>query len=340
LLVSGHGGLTAFNFFRKTWNLQKKLHNSIKEQKLLRSGDHVLVGVSGGPDSIALLHLLNSLKYDLGFRITVAHINHGLRKSATLDQKFVEQTCKLLSLECLTVSVSIKKQKGSLEEIAREKRLAALLKLAKQKKAKVIALGHNQDDLAETVLMRILRGTGLLGLQGIRQKRPMEKVSIVRPLLSTTRKDIEAFLKKKGIRFRIDPTNKQTKFYRNKIRLKLLPLLESQYNLNIKHVLANLANSCSADVANKKFKQLVKTPSKDKLRIPLKGFLRESLSMQRMILRTAVVHLKGNTRRLTMDHIIELENLIHNKPYRSIVHLPQGLKGCKEKIYLTLSHDK
>lgn len=313
-----------------------KVKNTIKKYNLFDKNDKVVVGVSGGPDSIALLYLLNSLKKELKISLHIAHLDHRLRKDSSKDKAFVEGLAKRLKIPITTAQINIRElaRKGSLEEVARNARLGFLFKVARDIKATKIALGHNLDDQAETVLMRILRGTGLYGLSGILPKRNISGYQIIRPLIEVKRKEIEAYLKKKKIRPRIDKSNLEDIYFRNKIRNKLIPFLGKVYNKNIKEVLSNMAESTGYDydclfrIANKFVK-------KSGTSFELKKFLKLHPSIQRLILRLMIARIKGDTRRITFQHIREIEDMIFNRPVNSVVDLPKGVSVTKKKRFLS-----
>jgi tRNA(Ile)-lysidine synthase len=312
----------------------KKLKDTIKRRHLFIKGDKVVVGVSGGPDSVALLYALNSLKKELGLKLHIAHLDHMLRRESNKDREFVQNLASRLKIPVTWAKVNVKAlaKKGSLEEIARDQRLGFLFKVAKEIKAKKIALAHNLDDQAETVLMRILRGTGLYGLSAILPKRKIRGFEIIRPLIEIRRTEIETYLKKKKIKPRRDASNAQDIYFRNKIRNKLLPLLEKEYSLNIKELLTNLAESAAYD-----YDYLNKTALSAHKRlgrkINLARFLRLHPAVRRLVLRLNIARIKGNTRRIGMQHIKELEDLILNRPVNSIVDLPAGVSVAKKKQY-------
>ena len=326
-----------------------KVKKTIGRNTLLNQGDHIIVGVSGGPDSMALLHILDKLRYEFALKLSVVHVNHQLRKGADADERFVQKACRSLQIPCTTIQLNLDgpKTKGSLEEIAREKRLESLFQIAKRKKADSIALAQHRDDLAETVLMRILRGTGLLGLQGILPKREISGHTVIRPFIDVTRKEIESFLKKSHVKFRTDPTNKQTRFFRNKVRLQLLPLLKKEYQANITEVLAHLSNTVNMDYdfmesqSQAALSRLTKKPlKKNELKLSLPALLKLHPGLQRMVLRLALRQLQGNLRRLTLTHLKEIEDLMRNRPVGSIVHLPSKTEARKVKLALVLSRRK
>ena len=324
-------------------SLLEKLKRDILHNKIVKSGDKIVVGVSGGPDSVFLLHFLNHLSHELGLKLCVAHLNHKLRKSADTDERFVIKLASHLALPCATGAVHLKKRRGSVEEVARQARLKFLIGCARKFRTKTIALAHTQDDLAETVLMRILRGTGLYGLQGMLPERDIYSFTFIRPLLHITRAEIIKFLKQNGIAYRFDPTNKEKKFFRNKIRLRLIPILEKQYHKAIKKTLANLSRTAGADYdylekeGRSAFKKVLKESKKtNTVEIRLSEFCRLHSAMQRMILRLSIEKLKNDTRRLTLSHLREIEDLVENRPVGSAVHLPQGITAVKNSDTLVV----
>lgn len=317
--------------------LLDKVRETIERYGLIEAGDKIVAGVSGGADSVALLYLLNGLKKELDIYIHVAHLDHMLRFDSYKDKEFVENLALRLGLAITTSRVNVKglAKRGSLEEIARNARLGFLFKVAKDIKANKIALGHNLDDQAETVLMRILRGAGLYGLSGILPKRNIAGFYIIRPLIEARRKDIENFLKKKNIKPRVDKTNLEEIYFRNKVRHKLLPLLAKEYNKNIKEILSNMAENVGYDyeylnlVAERKMKQLGS-------KINIEKFLKLHPSVQRLVLRLNIAAVKGDMRRITFQHIKEIEDLISNRPINSIVDLPKGVSVIKKKRTLSI----
>ena len=324
-------------------NLPARVKAIIQNQHLLQPGATVIVGVSGGADSVTLLHILHELRYELGIQIHVAHFNHRLRRGARGDQEFVEDfTSRLkLPLSCARRTGPAFGLKGSLEDHARQWRFNFFLKLAKKMKTDVVVLAHTQDDLAETVLMRVVRGTGLLGLGGIAPEAHFKGIRIIRPLLSVARTEIERYLQEHRLSYRVDPTNRLEKFFRNKIRWRLLPLLEREYQKNIKSHLAHLANSAAVDyeclegqareILNARLRPIKNSKY---IRVPLKDLHRCHLSLRRIILRLAFARLKGDLRRLTWRHIEELEDLLAHRPAGSVVDLPVAVAVTKEKKYL------
>ena len=231
--------------------------NTINKYNLIKPNDSIIIGVSGGPDSVALLKILYSINLakNLHLRLFVAHINHQLRgKSSEKDAQFVQNLSKDLSLPFLLKSVNVQEianqTKRSIEETARIERYKYFGELSQRHNVAIVALGHTADDNAETVIHRIIRGTGLMGLGGIPINRPLvagSSIQVVRPLLFTWRREIIEYLRKKQINYRTDESNYETTYLRNKIRLELIPLLEKQYNPNIKNSIVQLCQILNAN---------------------------------------------------------------------------------------------
>lgn len=315
--------------------ISEKVRATIQKHRLLNKGDKVLVGVSGGPDSVALLYLLITLKNDFRLRLHVAHFDHSLRKGSGKDAEFVKKLCEKLSVGFTGVKAGIKKMagKGSLEEIARNARLGFFFRTARKIRADKIALGHNLDDQAETVLMRILRGTGLYGLTGISPKRVINGFTVIRPLIAVSRREIEGFLRKNKIRTRLDPTNSKNFYFRNKIRNRLLPLLEKEYSSNIKTLLVNMGESVALDYEYL-FCAAERADQNSGKRLDLKRFLKLHPSIQRLVLRLNIAKHSGSTRKIEFQHVKEIEDLIFYRPVDSVVDLPKGVSVRKKKGYL------
>ena len=315
------------------------VRETVNRFRMLDKGDKVLVGVSGGPDSVSLLYALRALQKDFKLSLHIAHLDHMLRRDSVKDRMFVERLAAKLKVPVSieTIDVMSLAKKGSLEEAAREARLDFFFRTAKKIKADKIALGHTRDDQAETILMRIIRGSGLYGLAGILPKRRINDFQVIRPLIEVPRSKISAFLKRRKIHARLDASNKEDVYFRNRVRLNLIPLLRKSYNPNITELLANMAQSIAADyeylntAAGKAFTRIMKGAGKEEVNLDLKGFLKLHPAMRRLILRLAVSRVAGSTRRLTFQHIKEIEDLIVNRPVNSVVDLPKGICVVNKK---------
>ncbi|HSS40763.1 MAG TPA: tRNA lysidine(34) synthetase TilS [Polyangia bacterium] len=211
---------------------------------LFERGDRVVVAVSGGPDSMTLLHVLWEARDRLGIALEVAAVDHGLRPAAAAEVALVAERAAALELPFWPIAVQVRRERGqaSLQDAARRARLGALAALAAQRGARRVALGHNADDQAETVLFRIMRGTGLRGLAGI----PYRRDPFVRPLLDVPRAEIERYRARRSIPFATDPSNADPRFTRARIRHHILPLLASE-NPRISQALIGLARAARGD---------------------------------------------------------------------------------------------
>ncbi len=230
--------------------LQKRVIEVIKKYDLFSKNDRILLGISGGPDSVSLLSLIFNINRtgNIYSELSIAHLNHLIRgKESEQDEQFVRGLAKRFNLSIVVERKDIKeiaqKRKLSLEETARDERYKFLETAAKKVGASVIAVGHTADDNAETILHRIIRGAGILGLSGMRPKRrlnPLSIVTLVRPLLFSWRDDIIAYLKEMNLSYRCDSTNLEKDKFRNRIRMELIPLLEKDYNAKVKKSLIKL----------------------------------------------------------------------------------------------------
>jgi len=220
----------------------RAFESAIRRHGLLRPGDRVVVAFSGGPDSSALLALLLEIREAWSLDIQVAHFNHRLRRRAAADARFAERTARRLGLRFHPGEGDVRgysiRHSLNLEEAARTLRYEFLKKTARRVKASRIATGHTRNDQAETLLMRLMRGSGPAGLSGV---HPDVGGLIIRPLLDLSRDDLALFLKDKGWTFRVDEMNSDLRFLRNRIRHKLLPLLKKEYEARVVEHLARTA---------------------------------------------------------------------------------------------------
>lgn len=334
--------------------LQESVKKLILEESLIGDGDLLIVAVSGGADSLSLLHVLHDLgKGDCpSFSLFVAHLNHGLRgKSAREDAEFVRQEAQKMGLPSKIAtkdcSAYARRYKLSLEDAARRLRYGFLQQLAQRIGAARIAVGHTREDQVETLLLNILRGTGLAGLTGMKTERKIgtEGLRLIRPLLKTSRKALERYCLEKGLSPRWDETNLETRFLRNRIRLELIPLLEKEYNPNLLQNIGNMAELLLDDhdflhgVAKRRFTRLLLEEEDERLVLDGGALLKEHGALQGRILRLAVKRLIGTTpREIGYSQVGAILNLIQKGPPHGRLHLPFGLEVSRSyarlKIYL------
>ncbi|MBI3317388.1 MAG: tRNA lysidine(34) synthetase TilS [Candidatus Omnitrophica bacterium] len=229
-------------------NLLSQFEILLNQSRLIFPGDKILIACSGGPDSTALLHLFRFLVPSWKLKIGVLHYDHGWRgKDSQKDARWVEKLCANFHIPCTVGQFSarqkknFKKNKLSLEEAARKARYDYFLNQAKTQRVDKLVTAHTLEDQAETILMRIVQGTGLAGLCGIRPVVALRgRVKVIRPMLSFSKKEILCFLKEHHFSFRIDATNRSNRFLRNRIRSQLIPLLEHDFNPRVVHALARV----------------------------------------------------------------------------------------------------
>jgi tRNA(Ile)-lysidine synthase len=226
-------------------NLLGRFEAHLLEKSFFGSGERILVACSGGPDSVALFHLLHELSPENKWELGLVHFNHQLRPGAAkTDERFVKTLARKFHVPFDSGTGNVKHEaretKTSIEEAARKMRYDFFLKTAKRRRIKKVVLAHTLGDQAETVLMRILQGTGLRGLQGIREVYKIKGVSFIRPLLTFTKEELLNFLRMKGIASRKDESNGSSQFLRNRIRLKLIPMLQRDFNPRIVEALSRI----------------------------------------------------------------------------------------------------
>lgn len=214
--------------------LEEKVIQTIKKYNMIKDGDKVVIGVSGGPDSITLLNILNNLKEKLNIKIYVAHINHMIREEANEETEYVREFCDKLGIDFFAKKIKVeeeaKKLKIGTEEAGRNIRYSFFEEVANKVGANKIATAHNSNDNAETVLMNIIRGTSVSGLKGIEKVRDGK---FIRPIIECNRNEIEEYCKEQNLDPRYDKSNKENIYTRNKIRNLLIPYLQKEFNPNI-----------------------------------------------------------------------------------------------------------
>ncbi len=221
----------------------KEIFKDIKNHKLIKKGGTIILGFSGGPDSVFLLEILKKYKEEIDSEIEIilVHINHMLRgEDSDSDEKFSESIAKKNSFKFYSKKINITKisieEKKGLEEIGREVRHQLFKEIFEKEGGDKIALAHNKDDQIETFLFRLIRGTSLEGLEGIR----MKKMQYIRPIINVFKKEILKYLSENKIEYRVDKTNFENEFTRNSIRLDLIPFIEKRYNPKFKDKIFNI----------------------------------------------------------------------------------------------------
>jgi tRNA(Ile)-lysidine synthase len=321
---------------------ERQLKDNILQQGVIPYAARILVGVSGGADSTALLHLLHSLRYELALDLIVVHYDHALRPGSGKDLRFVGEMSADLGLTFLSEKNRVKCPKGSsVEDFARGRRFDFFVRMAKKTGADAVVLAHTQDDLAETVLMRILRGTGLSGLRSILPQRRISGIVFLRPMLDMTRVQVESFLVGKKIKYVDDPTNAGDDFLRNRIRHKLIPYITKEFSVSVKEKLAELAFNASIDydfieTSLQKALDRTLTTAPHAVKITLKTWKSYPQAIRRMVLREAVERMTGVQGGLSYQHALLLEKTAL-KGKKSRISLPLGFEAVISDKFLTLS---
>ncbi|NQU16620.1 MAG: tRNA lysidine(34) synthetase TilS [Candidatus Saganbacteria bacterium] len=324
--------------------IKQQFLQTIKEYKMIAPKDIIIVGLSGGADSVALLYLLNEYKNELDITLYVAHLNHLLRHDAGIDQNFVENICKNLGITCFTEAIDVaayaEKNKLNLENAARKLRYNFYYRTASKVGANKISLGHTADDNVETFLMHLLRGAGLKGLSGI----PPLRGNIIRPLIKIWRRDIEKFTASLKVVPRIDHTNYESKYLRNRVRLKLIPQLKI-YNLNIKQILLQTILLLTEDAqfletrVKEALKEVTITEKEYQIELDISRLRALEAPVQGHLIRAAIEKLKGNLSELAFSHIHDIsKNLSSTEGWE--LHLPDKIFAIGNRNKLLISKEK
>ena len=348
-------------------NLESKVLDFIQRHILIPRKELVVVGVSGGADSVCLLHVLTKWRRRLGIKLHIAHLNHQLRGvESEADAEYVSNLAGSLdipsTIDRQDVAAYRTERNCSIEEAARELRYAFLARVAREVGAHRIAIGHTRDDQVETILMHILRGTGITGLCGLAPCSPMaydsqgmslrdsslslrrsssslpvsplslrakrSNLLVIRPLLDITREETTSYCREHQLEPRIDSSNLSPSFFRNRLRLHLLPLLR-QYNPSIDQALLRLADIAKGDNAliEQQASGLwdeVARQENNAIYLDKKQIANLPIALQRHLLRTAVTRLAGDVRDIEASHIEAARSLL-NKPAGKRIPLPHGL---------------
>jgi len=311
--------------------LEVQVLKTMRKHGMLAPGDRVVVAVSGGADSVALLVCLQRLGRRLGITLSAAHLNHGLRgRESDADEKFVRRLCATLGIELVAekarVGEKAKAAKQNLEEAAREARYDFLRRTAQSAGAARIAVGHNLDDQAETVLLQFFRGSGASGLAAI---HPVVDGTIVRPLLETRRSDILRYLDTLSIRYREDSSNRDLRLRRNLLRHKWLPRLKDDFNPRLAETLARGADLAreTADflaTVSQDAYQRIRAPARGGVLLPIPEICRMHLLLQKLVLRHALREVRGTLRGISARHTDFLVGLCRSGQSGQSVELPGG----------------
>lgn len=330
-------------------NFQKKVLEYCQIHQLIKKQEKIVVGISGGADSVCLFLVLGYMKKIFNIEIFALHVNHQLRgREADEDEVFVKALCENYQIPLKIVSEQVKelarKNKQSIEEAGRELRYKAMERYRQEVGADKIAVAHHKNDQAETVLYHLCRGSGLDGLAGMQPKRG----KIIRPLLSVTRVEIEQYLKEQKQLFQIDSTNLENIYMRNKLRNQVIPFLEKEINKQtVEHISASAellgeVASYIAQNGEKAFKNMVEIENKDCkkiMKIKLAAFYEEDLVIQKWVVKKLLSILAEQSKNLEQQHILDVISLTQKQVGKRI-NLPYNIVVWKDYSYILFEKTK
>jgi tRNA(Ile)-lysidine synthase len=311
-------------------SLIKKIQNSIFTNALFGRGAKIVLGVSGGPDSVCLLDVFSKLQKKYALELSIAHVNYHLRgKDSEKDAHFVEKLAGKynLSLDILETRIG---DKNKSEEELRDVRYTFFEEVRKENEFDLIAVAHNANDQAETVLMRLIRGTGLAGLSAMSAKNG----KIIRPLLKITRKEIIEYLKENELSYRIDKTNKEAVYLRNKIRNKLIPYLEKNFNPSILRVLSKSASGFGEDYAVIEY--MTEKAWEENQKLSVKKILTLPAAIQKRILQRAIAQKKMNGAHENYNQVEEILKALKSTKNKKQIVSGAGLKMTRRGDTITI----
>lgn len=326
--------------------LAETVLHTIEKYNLIEKGDNVIVGISGGPDSVCLLHIMHRLAERIGIKLYAVHVNHGLRGSESdEDEAFVRDFCSRLGVELKVHAADIAeiaKEKGiSLEEAGREIRYREFHCFGEALGGAKIAVAHNKNDQAETLLMRLIRGTGLDGLKGMNHKRE----TVIRPLLDIPREDIESYCRENALAPRTDSSNLQSIYTRNKIRLGLIPYINQSFSTDIVETLYRTSLVLRDDY------EAMEAAVRDAYRqclmrcnescVELDNGCLDTLhpGIAKRVVRSAIRKVKGDLKGIENKHIEDILDLIREGRTGAILQLPQGIRIARSYGIIKVHRD-
>jgi tRNA(Ile)-lysidine synthase len=324
---------------------QKRVLCFIQEQHLIRAGDHVLVAVSGGPDSVVLLHVLLALQATLQVaKLTTVHLDHQLRgEESRQDARFVQDLSERWGVACHGASAAVESYRRlhrvSLEMAARDCRQRFFEQERRDLQAQSVALGQHADDQAEEILLRLLRGTGPGGIAGMAAKTPQ---GFIRPLLFATREEILGYAHDLHLPYRVDSSNLSSFCQRNALRLEVLPLLRTHIHPHVVRTLSRCADLARdeedawAQIIEEYWQRVVLDTGENRVSLAVGRMSSLFVAIQRRLLRRALESVQGNLQSIQVVHIEALRRLLETGAVGKQVHLPGGLRGLREPERLVI----
>lgn len=299
----------------------EKVKQTINKYKLIETGDKIVLGVSGGPDSTAMLVCLNELSKEMDFKIVVCHVNHGIRVNAKLDEEYVKEFCDKLKLPFFVLHANVieeaKKQRRGIEETGRIIRYDFFEEILNKTESNKIAIAHNNNDHVETIIMNILRGSGTSGLKGIEAKSG----KYIRPLIEIQRDEIEKFTLKYNPRH--DESNDENDYTRNKIRNIVIPYIKKEFNPNIVETITRLSLISKEEtefldkITEESYKKICEAKvyneeNKPTIILDLKSFNSQDTIIRKKLILYSIKKIFGSTKGIEKIHIDDIIKLCSN----------------------------
>ncbi len=317
-------------------SLLEKFRSYCQNNKLIKKEDRVLLGVSGGPDSLAMLDLFSRIQDEFNLQLYVFHLNHMFREEAAQEAAFVAETCKKYKIEAfirkIDVPALIRNEGLSPEEAARKARFQFMEEKSDELDVKKIALGHNRDDQVETVLLHLCRGSALKGLTGINPLTYYKDKFIIHPLLDISSYKIEEYCKKRGLEPCRDTSNEKTIYTRNKIRHKVIPYIEGEINPGFKDVIIRMAGILREEedfleqIAAQKMQEAIIHKKSNKIILSVK-YLRElAVVIRRRVIQNIINKLCGEVTDLYYEHLSNIDVFIREANTGKEICLPHGIR--------------
>ena len=302
--------------------MKDKVLKTIKKYNLIENGDKIVLGVSGGPDSIAMLNVLNQIRNDeknnLKFEMFVAHINHMIREEAIEDEKYVKEYCSKKGIEFYSKSIDVQKlannKKIGTEEAGRIARYEFFDEILEKTNSNKIAIAHNKNDKAETIIMNLMRGSGITGLKGIEEKRG----KYIRPVIECDRDQIEKYCEEEQLNPRIDKTNFENDYTRNKIRNVVIPYVKREFNPNIINTLNRLSELVKEEEeyiekqVEKAYNDLLLEEKEKEIILDLKKFNKEEKVIKSRLVLYTITRLFNTSKGIEKIHIEDILKLCSN----------------------------
>ena len=312
--------------------LKEKVIKTIKKYNLIDKGDKIVICVSGGPDSMCLLHILITLREEYNLELNVAHVNHMIRENAILDEEYVKDFCKNNNIQCFVKKADVlqvsKENKIGTEEAGRKVRYEFFNEVLKKTSSNKIAIAHNKNDKVETILLNLIRGTGTYGLIGIEPKNGV----YIRPLLEIEREEIEKYCEDENIKPRIDESNFENIYNRNKIRNVVIPYVKKEFNPNIINTISRLSDIVKDEenfldnFVSEEYKKIVIEEKEDFIKLNLKEFNKLEIVIRKRLVFYIINKLIGNTMGIEKIHVEDIIKLCANNIGNKYLVPKKGLK--------------